>query len=178
MPDYEKLDVWRKAHALAVEVHRAAPADATAARLPRERLAGAALTVASTIARGAEADTPAQFAEALGRAADALCDVHYLLRFARDVSVVTDVAFARLEARVLQLRAMLASLERVVIQRAVASRGRAGARASPSRAAAARSTTTGPRDRSATPLAVASPKSVRPSAGPRLPRGAPENGSL
>lgn len=127
MPDYQKLDVWRKAHALAVEVHRALPETTSQRGAGGERLATAALDVPLAIARGATSERQMQFADELACAALALCDVHYLLRFDRDVGVISDVSFARLEARVLQLRAMLASLERVVSQRVVARRTRPAA---------------------------------------------------
>ena len=115
MHDYKKLDVWRKAHALALEMHRVAPPgpDRAAADFAAD-LRHAAAEIPVLIIRGCDAETEAEFVRAIGDAAVAAEELAYRLLFARDAGVLSDVVCARLEARANQLRAMLGGLIRTV----------------------------------------------------------------
>jgi four helix bundle protein len=129
MHDYRKLDVWVKSHELAVDLHRLAASSATGATgltgahgatgatgTPgaHAELRRAALAVPVLLVRGCEAESAGEFAAALREAAAAVDELGYRLRFARDAEGLEAVAFARLEARVNQLRAMLGGLNRTV----------------------------------------------------------------
>ena len=131
MQDYRKLDVWTKSHELALDVHRitamtrrgvdaeadvgssgweAAEADAGV----RSAVRRAALRVPMLIVVGCEAETAPEFARAMREAATSADEFAYQLRFARDAEVLDAVPYAKLEARTIQLRAMLGALNRTV----------------------------------------------------------------
>jgi four helix bundle protein len=131
MQDYRKLDVWTKAHELAVDVHRAvgvrgAAGNAAAGASPPATPPGsgetellatvrrAAVRVPVLIVRGCEGETAAEFSQAMREAALATDEFAYLLRLSRDAAVLEAVPYAKLEARTNQLRAMLGALNRTV----------------------------------------------------------------
>lgn len=119
MRDYQKLDVWRKAHALALEVHRyrptptdAADGDVMARDALRRDTARAARAVAAAIVTASAAPEWDEFDAGLRWAESAVDRLAYLLRFARDAGTLGTTPFARFEARAVQLRAMLGGLRR------------------------------------------------------------------
>ncbi len=115
MQDYRKLDVWTKAHELALDLHRTVLRTGAAAEVEcAADLRRAALDVPATIVRGCEAETAEDFARAMREASTAVDALAYRLFFARDAGVLGGVPYAKLEARTQQLRAMLGGLNRTV----------------------------------------------------------------
>ena len=115
MQDYRKLDVWRKAHDLALDLRALTlrtppPVDDQVTDALRQR----ALHVSVSIVLGCDAEDPQSFARAMRGAAVAVNELRYLLLFARDAKVLAEVPYAKLEARVNQLAAMLGGLNRTV----------------------------------------------------------------
>jgi four helix bundle protein len=169
MHDYRRLDVWVKSHELAVDVHRLATSAAGGALVHLE-LRAAALEVPVRIVRGCEAEEAGEFAAAMRDAAAAADELGYRLRFARDAAAIDDVPFARLEARVSQVRAMLGGLNRTA-------RIRLGAAVRPAatRSAVPRPAATAP---AATRAGAGRPAAVRerrdgPGGGSSPPRSRP-----
>jgi four helix bundle protein len=150
MQDYRKLDVWTKAHDLALDVHRLAAtrcrgtdaaegergeASADAAAEVCADVRQAALRVPVLLVVGCEAETAPEFARAMREAATAVDELAYRLRFARDAGVLDAVPYAKLEARAHQLRAMLGALNRTVRLK-LGAEARAATGSAPRRAAA------------------------------------------
>lgn len=166
MADYQRLDVWRKAHELAIDVHRLAArqaGDASAAALCDE-MRRAALRIPVLIVHGSEADSAPAFAGAMREAAALVHELAYRFGFARDAGVLDAVPYAKLEARTIQLRAMLGALTRTVQVR-IQSRDRAaGARGaeSPVQETARAVAQAVRRDRRGVPGADSSPRGSRP----------------
>lgn len=132
MRDYERLDVWRKAHDLALEMYRAPldqalPSSAAVA----EALRAAAREIAVIIVRGCVSASGDGFASAMREAQLRTEVLGYRLRFARDAELLPSSPYARLEARADRLAAMLGGLTRTVRFRL-----KAGARAVAERAIA------------------------------------------
>lgn len=99
----------------------------------------AARRVPVLIVLGCDAETAAAFAEAMREAATSVDELAYRLRFARDAGVLEGVPYAKLEARAIQLRAMLGALNRTVRLKLGAA-GRPQVTTAPRRAAATPST--------------------------------------
>jgi four helix bundle protein len=137
MHDYRKLDVWAKSHELALDVHRmtGAEAEADAAAEVCAELRCAARRVPVVIVVGCEGETAPEFAQAMREAATSVDELAYRLRFARDAGVLEAVPYAKLEARAIQLRAMLGALNRTVRLK-LGAEARPGTAPSPRRAAA------------------------------------------
>ncbi len=118
MQNYLKLDVWKKSHELALDVHRLTTgrADPECADIVSD-LRRSAASIPVIIVLGCDGETDAEFVRGMRGAAMAVDEVAYLLLFARDAGVLPAVPYAKLEARVHQLRAMLGGLMRTVRQK-------------------------------------------------------------
>ena len=126
MYPFRKLSVWRRAHALTLQVH-----EATEAAFQRRRywslidqMRRAAMSVASNIAEGSGQATSAQFARYLTIALGSARELDYHVLLARDLAVLTSSDYARLDARVDQVSRMLIVFRNRVAERAMKSNPR------------------------------------------------------
>ena len=111
MSDYRKLQVWRKAHALALNAHRAAlgiRGNQYAAL--RSQITRAALSIPANIVEGREQKTDAAFARYLRIALGSASELEYHLRVGHDIQVVSKADFKSLCAQVAEVRMMLHGL--------------------------------------------------------------------
>lgn len=115
MQDFTKLAVWEKSHELVLEVYR------VTARLPERGYPGlisqlrrAAASIPANIVEGCGHSSQAEFARFLQLAGASGLEVAYHLLLARDLGALTNVQYARLEARTIQVRQMLGGLLRRV----------------------------------------------------------------
>jgi four helix bundle protein len=115
MQDYNKLDVWRKAHALTLEVYRSIPAG-TERRFPAPvgQLRRATASIPANIVEGCAHTSAREFARFLQIGVASANEVLYPLLLARDLGALPSPVYARLEARAEQVKKMLVSLLRKV----------------------------------------------------------------
>jgi four helix bundle protein len=120
MYPFRKLSVWRRAHALALQVH-----EATEPAFQRRRywslidqMRRASISVAAKIAEGSGQVTSAQFAGYLTIALGSARELDYHVLLGRDLRVLTNSDYARLDARVDQVSRMLAVFRDRVAERA------------------------------------------------------------
>jgi four helix bundle protein len=111
MKDFHDLQVWQKAHRLALDIY------ATSRTFPREERYG----LTSQLRRAA-ASIPANLAEGCGRNGDAelarfcqismgsACELEYHLLLARDLGLLPEQPYELLLPRVVEVKRMLASL--------------------------------------------------------------------
>jgi four helix bundle protein len=115
MQDFRKLDVWKKSHDLVLMVYREIPGSSER-RFPG--LAGplrrAAASVPANIVEGCGHASAKEFARFLQLAVASANEVQYHLILARDLGMLPNVEFARLEARADQVKKMLVGLLRRV----------------------------------------------------------------
>jgi four helix bundle protein len=111
MQRYRKLAVWRKAHAIALNIHRLAET------IPRGRNAGligqlqrAALSIPANIAEGASRATDKDFAKFLQVALASTTEVEYHLEFAADASIIPRREFFMRQQELVEVRRMLTGL--------------------------------------------------------------------
>jgi four helix bundle protein len=95
---YERFEAWKVSHELALAVHAATRA------WPRSELYGltsqlrrAALSAPTNIAEGSAKRGPAEFRRFLDYSLGSLSELAYLLRFARDVHLLTNDVWAKLQ---------------------------------------------------------------------------------
>ena len=119
MYPFRKLAVWRRAHALALNVHEVTE------RGYRGRFASlinqmrrASLSVAANISEGTGQVTAAQFARYLTISLGSARELDYHILVAKDLGLLSTSDYARLEARADQVCRMLAVLRLRVVQRA------------------------------------------------------------
>ena len=119
MYPFRKLAVWHRAHELTLGIHEVTE------RVYRGRYASlinqmrrASMSVAANIAEGCGQVTAAQFARYLTISIGSLRELDYHVLLAKDLGVLPLADFARLDARVDQVAAMLAMLRVRVLERA------------------------------------------------------------
>ena len=111
MQNYRRLSVWRKAHAIALNVHRLTEG------IPRGGNAGlinqlrrAALSIPANIAEGSSRPTDKDFAKFLQVALASTTEVEYHLEFAADVAIIPRREFVLRQQDVIEVRRMLTGL--------------------------------------------------------------------
>jgi four helix bundle protein len=115
MKDFRQLKVWEKAHTVTVAVYRAT------ATFPREELFGmtsqmrrCSASIAANIAEGCGRTGNGDFHRFLNIAAGSAVELEYFLLLARDLEFAPTTLYEELQAQVLAIQRMLASLLRKV----------------------------------------------------------------
>lgn len=117
MSDFRKLKVWRKAHALALNVHRSLVhirgADFASLRSQMQR---AALSIPTNIVEGTGQRSGKEFGRFLSIAAKSTSELEYHLIFAHDIRLISLNDFESLSGQTIEVRKMLYGLQsRVVV---------------------------------------------------------------
>jgi four helix bundle protein len=111
--DFKNLKVWRKAHALALNVHRAALKIKGAQFVSlRSQLTRAAFSIPTNVVEGNGQESPQQFARFVRFSLNSSSELEYHLMAARDVEVMTATDFKSLTAQTIEVRKMLYGLLR------------------------------------------------------------------
>jgi four helix bundle protein len=105
---YRRLDVWRRAHAVAVQVVQlCARSRGEAARDIASQLRRAAISVPANIAEGAGSASPRMFARYVAIALASAHELEAILEIAADAEALPKADVARLIAESTAVRAML-----------------------------------------------------------------------
>ena len=111
MQDFQKLKVWGKAHAVALDIHR------VAGGFPRRdgvtltsQLRRAALSIPTNIAEGAGKGGDAEFRRYVQIALGSASETTYHLLVARDLGLIDGHTYDDLITRVVEVRRMLTGL--------------------------------------------------------------------
>ena len=113
MGDFAKLHVWRKAHALALNVHGVA----IGIRCPsyaslRSQLIRSSMSIPANIVEGRNQKSDRQFARFLGYAINSSSELEYHLIVARDAKLISLADARSLLDQVIEVRKMLHGLLR------------------------------------------------------------------
>ena len=115
MQDFRRLQVWQKAHELAVDIFRLSehfPARGGLALT--NQLRRAALSIPSNIAEGAAKPSGAEFHRFLQIAMGSAAETEYQLLLARDTDVLDRARYDDLSSRTVEIRRMLVGLAKRV----------------------------------------------------------------
>ena len=113
MGDFQKLLVWRKAHALALNCHRvASKLRGSSLAALRSQLTRAALSIPTNILEGHSQASKRDFARFLGYAINSAYELEYHLIVAHDIKALPPADFASLHAQLVEVRKMLHGLAR------------------------------------------------------------------
>lgn len=116
--DFRKLNVWQKAHGLALEAHRVLPALVVrGSGASRNQLLRAISSIPANIAEGCGKRTDAEFCRYLDIALGSAKESENHLIFARDMGWIGRSVFADLDNRLTEVRRMLYSLAKVMRER-------------------------------------------------------------
>jgi four helix bundle protein len=111
--DFKNLKVWRKAHSLALNVHRAAAQIRGAQFVSlRGQMIRAAFSIPTNIVEGNGQESNQQFARFVRFSLNSTSELEYHLIAARDVRVITTTDFVSLSSQTVEVRKMLYGLLR------------------------------------------------------------------
>ena len=116
MSDFKKLEVWRKSHALTLNVAR----DATLLRgralaSLRDQMVRAAMSIPTNIVEGTGQESGKEFCRFLSIAVKSSSELEYHLILAHDLGAMTRSNFESLSAQVVEVRKMLYALRSRVL---------------------------------------------------------------
>jgi four helix bundle protein len=113
MGDYRKLDVWKKAHAVSLEVDKlAAGIRASQHRALRNQMVRSAESVAVNIVEGSGQESAKEFRRFLRIAGNSANETDYHLLTARDKAIITAAAYDKLSERITEVARMLSGLRK------------------------------------------------------------------
>jgi len=111
--DFKNLKVWRKAHSLALNVHKVAARIRGAQFVSlRGQMIRAAFSIPTNIVEGNGQESPQQFARFVRFSLNSTSELEYHLIAARDVRVITATDFSSLTDQTIEVRKMLYGLLR------------------------------------------------------------------
>lgn len=111
MGDFKKLDVWRKAHAVALNAHRlAAGIRGSAYASLRSQITRAAMSVPTNIVEGRGQKSEREFSRYLRIALNSSAELEYHLIVGRDTGVITQNDFLTTLGDVIEVRKMIHGL--------------------------------------------------------------------
>ena len=111
MSDFKKLRVWRKAHALTLNVHRIAASIRGSQYAPlRSQMIRAAMSISANIVEGREHNNDREFARFLGYALASTSELEHHFIVARDLKTITTADFSSTLSQLIDVRKMLHGL--------------------------------------------------------------------
>jgi four helix bundle protein len=111
--DFKKLQVWQKAHALAIDAHRVATGIRRSQDLSlRSQIIRAAMSIPANIVEGRRQESEKEFARFLRIALNSGCELEYHLIVARDIRAISESDADRLLNQVIEVRRMIHGLLR------------------------------------------------------------------
>jgi len=113
MSDFKRLQVWQKAHALSLCVHRVSTRmRASQFASMRSQIFRAAMSIPANIAEGRRQQSEKEFARFLGYALNSSSELEYHLIVARDTKAIREGDFVSLVSQTITVRKMLYGLIR------------------------------------------------------------------
>jgi four helix bundle protein len=114
MQDFRNLDVWHKAHALALDVHKTLVKHRRVDAHMRSQMSRAARGIPSTLVEGCGKDSQAELARFADMSIGSASELEYWILSARDVGYLPESDFERLTANVVEVRKMLFGLRKAI----------------------------------------------------------------
>jgi four helix bundle protein len=114
--DFKKLKVWRKAHALALNVHRVATRIRGSDKVSlRNQMLRAAMSIPTNIVEGTGQKSGMAFARFITISLNSTTELEYHLIVARDMRAITASDFESLSSQAIEVRKMLYGLRNRVL---------------------------------------------------------------
>jgi four helix bundle protein len=113
MAHFARLRVWRKAHALALNIHQLAATIRGSANVSlRNQMTRAAMSIPTNIVEGRGQASGKEFARFLGYALNSSSELEYHLMVARDIDLIREKDFRPLQDQIIEIRKMLYGLSK------------------------------------------------------------------
>lgn len=114
MRKFQDLDIWKRSHALTLEIYRVTqqffPKDELFALTSQIRRASA--SIPTNIAEGCGRSTSPDFNRFLQIASGSTTEVEYQLLLARDLSYITEEIHAKLSTEIVEIRKMITAFSK------------------------------------------------------------------
>jgi len=111
MRDFQKLDVWQKAHELTLDIYRATSQFPNSERYGlTSQLQRAAASIGANLAEGSGRQTDGDYKRFVDIASGSACEVEYHLLLARDLGLLNDQAYKTLNGKINEVKRMLHGL--------------------------------------------------------------------
>jgi four helix bundle protein len=111
MKDFRRLDVWKKAHELTLQVYRLTARFPTTERYGlASQLQRAAASIGANLAEGSGRETDADTRRFVQIASGSACEVEYHLLLARDLGMINEEEYQPLDRNVNEVKRMLVDL--------------------------------------------------------------------
>jgi four helix bundle protein len=114
MQDFRNLDVWHKAHELAVDIHRTLIRHKRVDAHTRAQLSKASTSIPANIVEGCGHDSQAELAKFATTAIASSSEVEYWVLACRDFGYFPNSDYDRLTANVIEVRRMLFGLRKSI----------------------------------------------------------------
>lgn len=114
MQNFRNLDVWKKAHDLAIDVHNTLARTKRIDASLRAQTSRAAQSIPTNIAEGCGKDSQAELARFADIALGSGMELEYHLLLARDLGQLGNKDFERLTTSTIEVRKMLFGLRRAI----------------------------------------------------------------
>lgn len=115
MQDYHRIRAWKKAHALAIDIHRLAKGFPRGYGSLRSQIMRSAESVPFTIVEGCGAATPKEFARFLDMSIRSLSEIEGQLELGNDYGIIADLDYHARAEDVRVIRKMTWSLRERVL---------------------------------------------------------------
>ena len=114
MQDFRNLEVWKKAHDLALDVHRTLMSQKRMDSGLRSQATRAAQSIPTNVAEGCGKDSRAELARFSEIAIGSSTELEYHLLLARDLGQIGAKDYDRLSANTVEVRRMLFGLRKAI----------------------------------------------------------------
>jgi four helix bundle protein len=114
MQDFRNLDVWKKAHDLAIDVHKTLLRTKRVDQHIRSQMSRAANSIAANIVEGCAKDSRMELARYADISIGSSSELEYWLLLARDLGQLPRADHERLTAGAIEVRKMLFGLRRAI----------------------------------------------------------------
>jgi four helix bundle protein len=112
--DFRKIDVWHKAHALSIDVHKTLVKYRKVDAHLRSQMSRAARTIPATLVEGCGHDSQAELAKYCDMGIGSSSELEYWILTARDIGYFPESDFQRLTTNTVEVRKMLYGFRKAV----------------------------------------------------------------
>jgi four helix bundle protein len=113
MKDFRRLDVWKKAHSLTLEIYRLTATFPTTERYGlTSQLQRAAASIGANLAEGCGRESDADYRRLVQIASGSACEVEYQLLLARDLGLMDESVYGQFDRSINEIKRMLVGLSR------------------------------------------------------------------
>ena len=114
MQDFRKLEVWKKAHELSLDIHRTIAKTKKIDQSARSQISRAANSIAANIVEGCAKISRAELARFSDISIGSSSELEYWLLLTKDLGQLPESDHSRLTANTIEVRKMLFGLRRAI----------------------------------------------------------------